>query len=353
MLFMGMLLSPALWFGFRYFPSYRLINVPHDTNILETTLSVCSILFCLSLIFLKQKTLFTVLLLTVNIALALLDANRLQIWFSVCNIMLFVLLFYSGRVDEPNKFTSFFVIQQYILASLYFFYGYGIISGTANPEDFKSFISPLNNYLSQRQFSFFERASLIIPYFFISVSIALLIRPLRFLAVFISILLHLLIIIFALPGKDGIPSIWFINFPLIALLLFLFSGTTKQRYFSPAILFQKPLFYLTIIVFWALPFFHNKNLPKFSSIKYGLSSQKTYYSILISKNCYQQLPLDVKHFCVPYSENFVVQLNAWGRAELQINIFYDENFLALTRFKLAAMAGVNVKEIQLKSDSSN
>ena len=145
-LFISFLLSLNLWGGERFFPSipmfeHLFLKPPYDYVLVALS---CIFLLC-SIVF-HHTRLFLFLSLLINILLVMFDVNRLQPWFYVYNAIILVFLFYNGRVDDPNKFTSVFIFIQIIVASVYVYNGFNQFrTPMFVGSDFFEFIIPLKN----------------------------------------------------------------------------------------------------------------------------------------------------------------------------------------------------------------
>src|SRR3954469_1894040 len=122
-LILGVCFSLNLWGGERTFPTTPFfeknpVPPPYDYIFIGLVL-----LFWLLSLFLRGERVFIFLSLLLCFFLVLFDMNRLQPWFYIFTSMLALYVFYNGRVDDPNKFTSYFIMLQIIFASVYFFAG--------------------------------------------------------------------------------------------------------------------------------------------------------------------------------------------------------------------------------------
>jgi hypothetical protein len=346
-LIISFLLSLNLWGGERYFPdspvfSNFFLKAPYDYFLV-----ILSILFLLSSLFFEKSRLFIFLALTVNIFLVLFDLNRLQPWFYVYNAILFVLLFYNGRVDNTGKYTTIFIFIQLIIASVYIYNGINQLNPMFLSTDFYNVISPLNEIVSARQFDFFMKAGSAVPYFIIFIGLGLIIRPTRYLSISAAFIFHLILLILLFPtAKNSNYALWFMNFTFAFLDLFLFSGKTNERYFSFSLLFQKPLFYLVIFAFWIVPFlnFFNywPNSPT-TNFRYGKSNQKT---ISVSRHTFEHLPLYLKHFCVKDRDNYVLKVSDWCLDELRSEYMPQASLKSFIESDKLSVTSADVKETE-------
>jgi uncharacterized membrane protein YjdF len=283
----------------------------------------------------------------------LFDVNRLQPWFYVYNAILFIFMFYDGRVDNSNKFTSIFIFIQLIVASVYVFNG---ISQLMNPffviTDFYDAILPLKKIMSERQFLFFLKAGKFVPYIMIFIGLGLLVRPVKYLAISFGVALHVLLFIFLFPSANNHNyALWFMNMVFTFMVLFLYSGKTQQRYFSVAVLFQKPLFYMIIVAFWIMPAFNFKEKWPGSlsfNFKSGPSPNE---NLLISENDFERLPFYIRGFCTKKSGEYVLRLRSWCSHELKSEYFNHapivsvkpEDVLQITRVTEVAADELSLK----------
>lgn len=330
-LFISFLLCFNLWGGQRFFPAIPVIKnfilmPPYDYALI-----ILSLIFLLCSLILKPTRSFIFLALIVNCVLVLFDLNRLQPWFYIYNVILIIFLFYDGRVDNPNRFTSFFIYIQLIVASVYVFNG---LSQLINPyfiiTDFRDAILPLEKIVSDRQFAFFLKLGKGVPFLFLFIGFGLLVKPVKYLAISLGIGLHFLLIILLFPSVNNSNyALWFMNIVFAFMMVFLFSGKTQQRYFSLTVLFQRPLFYIVLITFWMMPMLnYSKRWPSAlsSNFKSGNSDKE---NIKISENTFKALPLYVKSFCNRNDNYYVLKVSSWCRHELHSEYFNQSVFVDL------------------------
>src|SRR4249919_3918362 len=117
-----------LWTQVHLFPAAAVLPAVGGDG-LQLALTIV-VLLCLpsSLIFKWYRLLLAVAVCAIT-ALVLMDLNRLQQWVYIYGAILTVLVFYNGRVDDPNRYTSYFIITQIIVCSLYFFRGLHQLQG--------------------------------------------------------------------------------------------------------------------------------------------------------------------------------------------------------------------------------
>ena len=221
-LIISVFLSLNLWAGYRdfpYAPLYRLNVIPVHYDFVIIGLAL---LFWLCSMFLKQQRLFIFLAFVLCVYLSLMDVNRLQPWFYIYNSLLIIFIFYNGRVDDPNKFTSIFIILQLIFASVYFYTGISQLNSGFITSVFPEIIHPLKRLMSERQFLFFVKTGHVVPYIMIFIGLGFTISPLRYLAIALAVFIHVLLLIFLFPSAAN-PNyaLWFSN------LTFLNDGGTS------------------------------------------------------------------------------------------------------------------------------
>lgn len=349
-LLISVLLSLNLWAGNRTFPYAGI----YDTGFIKPPLDYFIIgffmLFVIGSLFFKKQRLLIFLALLIAIALVLIDMNRLQTWFYIYCSFLFVLFLYNGRIDDANKFTSFFIALQLIFCSVYIFNGISQLNSFFIETDFKELISPLQKIMSERQFLFVKKIGIFIPYTLILIGIGLLIQPIRYLAITFAVIFHLLLIIFLFPTANNLNySMWFTNITFIPLLFLLFSGKTKQHYYSPTLLLQFPLFYLIIVLFWILPCFNQKGLwPDNLSANFKSGNVNT-IEIKFKKNVLDKLPNYIQHFCYQKDSLFLIDYNSWCRHELKTNCYSEPvTFNNIYKY-IQSQTQANVNELQMET----
>lgn len=347
-LIISVFLTLNLWGGERIFPYAPAFDMSYIKAPYDYFLVTFFLLFILGSLFLKKHRLLIFLALLLATLMVIFDMNRLQPWFYIYCAFLFVLMFYNGRIDDANKFTSFFIVLQLIFCSVYIFNGLSQLNSAFIETDFPDLISPLQNMMSERQFLFVKKIGVFTPYILLFIGIGLLIRVIRYLAITFALIFHVLLIIFLFPTPlNQNYAMWFCNIAFIPLLFLLFSGKTKQRYYSPTHLFQFPLFYLVIILFWAMPFFNPKNLwPDNLSANFK-SGNTNDVEIKFTKNVLDELPPYVKHFCIPTDSAFVLDYNGWCRDELNTNCYRENITFNNIYYYIQTRSKASVNDLQM------
>lgn len=318
-IFVSFFLSLNLWGGERFFPSKSFFENITLKPPFDFALVICSGLFLLCSLFFTHTRIFIFLSLTINLLLVLFDINRLQPWFYIYNAILIVFLFYDGRVDNSNKFTSIFILIQLIVSGVYVYNGLSqLFNANFINTDFYDVIIPLKRMVSERQFAFCLKMGKAVPCLIIFVGVGLLIKPVKYLAVSLGLIMHFLLLILLFPSPaNSNYSLWFMNIVFGGLIVFLFSGKTQPRYFSISVLFQKPVFYIILFSFWILPVLNYKN-HWHDVLSFNFKSGSTgKEKILITGNTYNYLPLYIKSFCTKCSDGYNLRVDKWCRAELR------------------------------------
>jgi len=348
-LVISVFLSFNLWGGYRTFPATpvfedNLVQPPFDFIFISLAL-LCWLLS----LFLRGQRIFIFISFLLCFFLVLFDVNRLQPWFYIYNSMLAIYIFYNGRVDDPNKYTSFFIFLQIAFASVYFFTGLSQLNALFIDTSFAEIIEPLRSLVSERQFLLFKKTGFMSPYMLMFIGLGLIISPIRYLAISAAILVHLTLLIFLFPSAAHQNyALWFSNLSFIIMLLLLFSGKTKQRYFSPTFLFQQPLFYIIMFVFAVMPFFNITNKwPDFLSFNYR-SGNNNSAVITLKKSLYDKLPLYQRHFCVASDSVFTFDYQRWVNHELKADCFPSYPVFNSIYTNLSQMGATGVKEIELR-----
>ncbi len=311
-----------LWSGARTFPLVPLWEWAIAPLPVHWILFLLLVFFWFAAVFSKFPRLFLFLSLLLSFVMVCMDLNRLQPWFYVYSMMLLVLLFYNGRVDNPNTYTSFFVVLQFVLTSVYFYSGISMLNPDFVQGAYREIVFPLSRIMSERQFTFIVNTGKVVPYLFVFSGLALSIESIRFLAIAVMSVVHILLIVLLFPfiGGDNY-ALWISNLSFICMLFLLFSGKIKQRYFSPLTLLQKPAFYPVLLVFLVFPFLNRGGLwPDYLSSNLK-SSNNLKVHITLSESAYTNLPPEVKKFCRHESFNYSMNYRAWSESELHAEAF--------------------------------
>ncbi len=348
-LIVSILLSIHLWGGYRFAPRLALIPDEWLPEPFDYILVALTILLWSASLFMNWQRFFLFLAFLFTVLMVLLDVNRLQPWFYIYSALLSVFIFYNGRVDDSNKFTSYFIILQIIFASVYFFCGLSQLNKFFIASDFTEIISPLRDMLSERQFLFFKRMGFLVPYLLLFIGVGLIVSPIRYLAITLAVIMHFLLLIFLFPSsKNQNYALWFSNLVFMIILFLLFSGKTKQRYFSPTFLFQIPLFYLVIVLFVIMPFFNSAGMwPDFLSgnFKSGNSNSAV---ISLSQRTVVKLPTYLQKYCSASYSFMVFDYKRWYQEEVHAECFPSTPvFNSIYRSLNESVMG-DVKEIELQ-----
>lgn len=319
-LLISVLTSYNLWCGERTFP---LTPIWPEFYLNRSGEWLLLIMYCLSLLaslLLRRERLSLFVSILIAFVFVVTDINRLQPWFYFYNAMLLIFVFYNGRVDDPNKFTSYFIILQLIFASVYFFCGLNRIGVNFVEQEFTTTIAPLRSILSGRHFLFLIKIGHFIPFILVFIGMGLIITPLRYLAFSFVMVFHVILFIILSPimGIYNYP-LWLSQIVFAALSFFLFSGKTKQRYFSPSFLFKVPLFYLTLLLFIIFPFFTKAGIwPNCLSISFK-NVKNSNQHVVINSVEYNSMPMYQRSFCKHLNENYELDYQAWCENELNVS----------------------------------
>ena len=315
----SIILSHNLWAGDRWFPKTTLIEdyfgVPYPYDFIQLGVLILLIVFSFS----TQKKLPTILLILFAVYMCFDDQNRLQPWFYNYILMLFVLLFYKYRVDEPNNYTTVFISLQLLVALIYISSGIQKMNSSFVPDTFEWMVSSFDTVLSKRQLGMVTKFGYVIPYFELSVGVLLLVKQLRFIVVPLVILMHIMILIMLGPtGKSYNSVVWPWNIIMIALVLLLFADVKQERFFDIAFLFKGFSFYTVITLMLIFPIFslNNQYDSYLSSSLY--SSNLNNCQLILSNKAYKQLPHDIQKYCSTNEDYNVLFIKKWVETELNV-----------------------------------
>lgn len=348
-LIVSVLLSLNLWGGYRSVPYAAIITQQWLKPPYDYVYTGLLIFSWAASLFLNKQRVFIFFSVVISILLVLMDVQRLQPWFYNYTAMLTVFIFYNGRVDDSNKFTAYFIILQTIFASVYFFCGLSQLNSFFVSTDFLEIISPLRHLVSERQFLFFNKLGFVTPYMLMFIGLGLVISPIRYLAITLALLMHVVLLIFLFPSaKNPNYALWLSNLSFMVILFLLFSGKTKQRYFSPTFLFQIPFFYIVVMLFVILPFFNNSGLwPDHLSSNFK-SGNNTSAMISLSQNAADKLPAGLRKYCSPHYTFQIFDYKKWVREELHADCFPGEPAFNSIYNYLRDLDKGPVKEIELQ-----
>ncbi len=347
-LFVSVILSHNLWAGERYFPKTSLFN---DYYGLPAPYDYAHLVILMGLLvasFMTQKKLPTLLLILFSVYLCIDDQNRLQPWFYNYILVLFILLFYKHRVDEPNNYTTVFISLQILVALIYIFSGIQKMNSSFVPDTFQWMISAFDTILSKRQLNLLTKFGYIVPYFELSLGILLLVKPLRFVIVPLVVLMHLIILVMLGPlGKDYNMIVWPWNIIMILLVLLLFSNIKQERFYDISFLFKGISFYIVITLMLVFPVFSLKNQydSYLSSSLY--SSNLHNCQLILSDKAYQKLPFYIRHFVVTSEDYNVLYIKRWAMSELNVPCVPEYRIFKTAHRYIIDITQTNSKEVKL------
>jgi len=346
-LFISIILSHNLWGGQRYFPKATLIHdyfgvaAPYD----YIQLAVLILLIIFS--FATQKKLPTLLLILFSIYLCFDDQNRLQPWFYNYILILFILLFYKHRVDEPNNYTTVFISLQILVALIYVFSGIQKMNPEFVPDTFVWLVGSFDGILSPRQIQLMTKFGYIVPYFELMIGFLLLVKPLRFIALPLVILMHLFILLLLGPGgKDYNSVVWPWNIIMIVLVLLLFANVKTERFFDISILFKGISFYIVITLMLVFPVFSLKNQYD-SYLSSSLYSSNLHdCQLILSDKAYNKLPFYIRHFTTTDNNHHVINIKRWAINELNAPCVPEYRIFKTVHWYIIKLTETDSKEVQ-------
>ena len=324
-LLISVLCSYNLWAGQRWFPVAPVFEGWYISPPYDYILLILEVILILLLMIADKTRLLIFLLLTLNLAFCLLDQNRLQPWFFIYNSFLLVLLFYNWRIDNVNNYNSFFIILQLCFSAVYVYSGLQKFNPGFINDTYPWFIKPLEGFVSDRQMITLNKTGYIIPLIEIFIGFGLLIKPLRFIAIPLVVLLHVIILLLMGPfGNNYNSVVWPWNIMMIVLALLLFSGKTNERFFSISHLFKQPVFYLVMSLFWILPAFNL--VGKWETyLSFSLYSGNNHNAkILLSDEAYSRLPYYVRHYVHYQGEQYILYPKEWCLSELKTPLYPEK-----------------------------
>ncbi len=346
-LFISIILSHNLWGGQRYFPKATLIHdyfgvaAPYDY--IQLAVLIILIIFSFS----TQKKFPTLLLILFSAYLCFDDQNRLQPWFYNYILILFILLFYKHRVDEPNNYTTVFISLQLLVSLIYIFSGIQKMNPEFVPDTFVWLVGSFDGILSPRQIQLMTKFGNIVPYFELSMGVFLLIKPIRFIAVPLIIIMHLFILFLLGPtGKDYNFVVWPWNIIMIVLVLLLFANVKTERFFDISILFKGISFYIVITLMLIFPFFSLKNQYD-SYLSSSLYSSNLHdCQLILSDKAYDNLPFYIRHFTTTDKNHHVINIKRWAMSELNAPCVPEYRIFKTVHWYIIKLTKTDSKEVR-------
>ncbi|HRG02382.1 MAG TPA: hypothetical protein PKZ75_14790 [Bacteroidia bacterium] len=343
----SVLLSLNLWAGQRYFPKATLIHDYFGVSAPYDYIQLAVLILLIIFSFATQKKFPTLLLILFSVYLCFDDQNRLQPWFYNYILILFILLFYRNRVDEPNNYTTVFISLQLLASLIYIFSGIQKMNPEFVPDTFVWLVGSFDGILSPRQIQLMTKFGYIVPYFELSIGILLLVKPLRFIAVPLVILMHIFILFLLGPsGKDYNSVVWPWNIIMIALVLLLFADVKTERFFDISILFKGVSFYIVITLMLVFPIFSLKNQydSYLSSSLY--SSNLHECQLILSNKAYDRLPFYIRHFTTTNDNHHVIDIKRWAINELNVPCVPEYRIFKTVHWYIIKITQTDSKEVQ-------
>ncbi len=347
-LFISVLLSLNLWAGQRWFPKVPVIegfyglSAPYDF----INLAVLFILLFVCFFSRSRKPVWCLLLFCLYLCFE--DQNRLQPWFFNYLFILFILQFYKQRVDESNNFTSIFICLQVLVALIYIYSGIQKFNDFFVKDTFSWMIQPLNDVLTTKQMGLLSKFGKLVPYIELLTGIGLLIKPLRFIALPLVIIMHLFILLMLGPvGRSFNYVIWPWNIVMILLCLLLYSNVKQERFFDISFLFKHISFYLVMLVMLILPVFSFSN--KYDSyLSSSLYSGNTHgCKLILTDKAFKKLPLYIRAYVVRNSDYNLLYIKQWAMGELNTPCVPEYRVFEKVQERVILLTGSNREEVKL------
>lgn len=344
----SVLLSINLWAGQRWFPKAPIFDFliglqsPYD----YINLGILLVLLAIS-VFARSRT-SIILLILFSVYLCMDDQNRLQPWFYNYILILFILLFYKKRVDEPNNYTTVFISLQLLVALIYIFSGIQKFNSFFVSDTFSWMISALEPVFSTRQMNLFQKFGYVVPYIELFIGLGLLFRPFRFIAVPLVIIMHVFILIMLGPfGKSYNYVVWPWNIIMIVIDLLLFANVKQERFFDISILFKSASFYIVVTLMLIFPIFsfNNKYDSYLSSSLYSANTHNC--QLILSDNAYNKLPYYIRHFVTKNDDYNILYIKQWAINELKAPCVPEYRIFTNVHRYVIKLTGTNDQEVKL------
>lgn len=314
---LSVLLSIHLWAGQRWFPKSPVIEgfngiaAPYD----YVNIAVLAALVFLCLFTRSKKPVWALLFFCLYLCFE--DQSRLQPWFFNYLFILCILLFYRQRPDEPDNFVSVFICLQILVALIYIFSGIQKLNSFFVEDSFNWIISPLEGILSSSQMALFKGLGKFVPYIELLTGLGLLIKPFRFIALPMVIIMHVFILLMIGPmGKSFNHVVWPWNLAMILLCLLLYGKVKQDHTFDRSVIFKSAGFYLVIVVMLILPLFSliNKYDSYLSSSLYSGNTHGG--TFILTDKAYRKLPYYSRLFVATSPDHNVLYIKRWAMTEL-------------------------------------
>lgn len=316
-LLVSVLLSHNLWAGQRWFPKVPVFEGFYGLSAPYDYISLAALVILLVAAMLDRGRAMVWVLLLFSCYLCIEDQNRLQPWFFNYLFILFILQFYQQRMDQPNNFTSVFICLQLTVSAIYVFSGIQKLNPYFASDTFPWIIEPMKDILSSKQLALLTRFGKLVPYIELFIGLGLLIKPFRFIAIPLIVVMHVFILLMLGPaGRSFNYVVWPWNLVMIGLCLLLYGNTPRERFFDSSVLLKQVPFYAVLIVMLALPSLSLVN--KYDSyLSSSLYSGNTHgCKLILSDKAYQKLPLYIRAYVITNTDYNQLYIKQWAMAEL-------------------------------------
>ncbi len=316
----GLLLSPKLWLSSRSFPlspvSAKLPLVPPPFDyILFISLLTLLVLIAVA----KRPFKFVVLFLPLAAILCLLDQSRLQPWFYQYVFMLAAFGFCLRNESDAESQKALLNTCRLIVVTMYFWSGLQKVSISFVDRVFPTLVNPYLNFIFGKVNLFPRPLILLIPLLEVGISIGLLTRKFRNVAVVLAVSMHMLILLLLIPIRVN-SVVWPWNLAMIGFAVVLF-WVARDFSMRELLLPRKLSFQLIVLVLFGLmPLLNFFNLwdSYLSAVLY--SGNLPVAVVHVSEAARNRMPPEIQHQVERNASTgkLFINPNRWSLAELNV-----------------------------------
>ncbi len=315
----SIIVSWRLWTADRLFPqvplfdNMPLIPVPYDKILFGLLIALPVLL----LLFRKPRFIIISLLL-VGVYMVLTDQNRLQPWFFQYLIMLFVLVFYNWRVDEPRDYTVVMTTLKIVIAATYLWSGIQKLNPGFMAETWPWLIKPIENICTAETCNVIYNMGWGIPYIELLISVCLFFPNAKRIAIPVAVFMHFIVLVLLVAHSYN-PVVWGWHITMIMLVYFMFAGQAESKYYNISYLFGFKPVYAVIVMCALMPLFSLINKWD-TSLSAGLYPGNTPNAdIYLSDAAKSKLPYYLKYFTISETKNVnVLHIKNWAMQEMGV-----------------------------------
>lgn len=317
----NILLTWRLWTSDRLFPQIPLIDgIRPLLHPYDKILFGWFVLLAVFMLVNRRPRPAILLFFLTGIFMCLSDQTRMQPWFYQYMLMIFVLMFYNWRVDEPKIYSTVFTTIKIVMGLVYIWSGLQKINPHFFNETWPYLIKPFERFGTPEMCNYLQKFGYLVPFIELFIGLGLWFRSSSQVAVITGILMHVLVILMMAPFSEHFNAVmvaW--NVTSIFLLYIIFAGRTEVYYYHlSSTLAFKPL-YVVVFLMGIMPalYFFNRWDANLSYTQFSGKNKSA--DIYLTFEARKKLPFYLQYFTYETERGYYrLPLNTWAMHELQV-----------------------------------